>query len=112
LRDTRLMTRGDEMEDAQLGAFAAQFIAALSLSIGWLIICRILRSVRIRIRITLAYLIAAGFALLGPALTASGPALSGFAASMLVLALLYSRWKLSLKKQSLNAGTIVGFELT
>ena len=103
---------GEEMEDGLIWAFATQFIVTLSLSIGWLIICRVLRSVRIRIRVTLAYLVAAGLALLGPLLFSSGPALSGYVASLLVMVLLYSLWKHSLKKQSLDTGTIVGFELT
>ena len=100
------------MEDGLILVFAIQLVVPLSLSIGWLILCRVLRGVRIRIRVTLAYLIASGLALLGPLLFPGDPAWSGYVASLLVIALLYSLWKHSLKKQSLDTGTIVGFELT
>ncbi|OGB27751.1 MAG: hypothetical protein A3I66_07790 [Burkholderiales bacterium RIFCSPLOWO2_02_FULL_57_36] len=100
------------MEGSQLWAFAAQFVVTLSLSIGWLIICRILRSMRVGIRVTLAYSIAGALALLGGLFSPDGPTLSGFVASLLVMAILYLRWKRSLKMQSLDARTIIGFELT
>jgi uncharacterized membrane protein YciS (DUF1049 family) len=98
------------MEGSQVWAFAAQFVVTLSLSIGWLIICRMLRSVRVRIRVTLAYLVAAAVALLACLLFSGGPTLSGFVASLLVMALLYLRGKRSLTKQSLDADTIIDFD--
>lgn len=100
------------MEVGQIWAFAIQFAVTLSLSIGWLIICRILRSIRLRIGVTLAYFGAGTIASLCFILSPDGPTLSGAIASLLVMALLYFRWKRTLKKQCLNAGTIIGFELT
>lgn len=98
------------MDIDQIGAYAVQFVVTLSLSIGWLIICRLLRGVRVRIGLTPAYQVAAAIALLG-ALTFDGdPAWPGLIASLLVMALLYLRWKRSLTKQSLDTGTIIGFD--
>ena len=99
------------MEGGQIGAYAAQFVVTLSLPIGWLIICRVLRSLRMKIGITLAYQVAAVLALLACLLAADGPTWSGFITSLLVMALLYPRWKRSLIKQSLETGTIIGFDI-
>lgn len=96
------------MEGGQIGAFAAQFAVMLSLSIGWLIICRVLRGLRMKIHVTFAYLVAAAIAL--AACLLSGPTWFGAAASLLVMLLLYLRWKRSLKMQSLDANTIIGFD--
>ena len=100
------------MEVGQIWAFGVQLAITLSLSVGWLVFCRILRSLRLTIRVTLAYLIAAAAALLTWVLYADGPTWSGLVASLLVMAFLYLRWKRSLTMQSLNTGTIIGFELT
>jgi hypothetical protein len=100
------------MEDGQLWAFAVQFIVTLSLSIGWLFICRMLRNFRVKIGVTFAYLVAAAAAVLACLLPSDAPTWSGLLASLLVLSLLYLRWKRALKKQCLEGGTIVGFELT
>lgn len=100
------------MEVGQIWAFGIQLVVTLSLSIGWLVFCRILRSVRVRIGVTLAYLIAAAAALLTCILYIGGPTWYGLVASLLVMAFLYLRWRRSLIMQSLHAGTIIGFELT
>jgi uncharacterized membrane protein YciS (DUF1049 family) len=100
------------MEDGQLWAFAAQFVVTLSISVGWLIIARALRSLRLKIGVTFAYLVAAALALLACMLPSDVPTWSGLVASSLVMTLMYLRWKRSLKMQSLETGTIVGFELT
>ena len=108
----RLLTRGDEMEVGQIWAFGVQLAVTLALSVGWLLFCRILRSIRVRIRVTFAYLLAAAVALLACVLYAGGPTWSGSVASLLVMTFLYVRWKRLLTMQSLEADTIIGFELT
>jgi CHASE2 domain-containing sensor protein len=108
----RVMTRENKMEVGQIWAFGTQLAVTLSASVGWLIICRLLHNTRARIRVTLAYLIAAAVALLTCMLYADSPTWSGFVASLLVMGFLYVRWKRSLTRQSLNTGTIIGFELT
>lgn len=100
------------MEVGQIWTFGIQLAVTLLLSVGWLVFCRMLRSIRVKIGVTLSYLIAAAIALLGFLLATSGPTLYGFIASLVVIAILYVRWKRSLKKQCLDAGTIIGFELT
>lgn len=100
------------MEVGQIWAFGMQLAITLLLSVGWLVFCRMLRSIRVRIGVTLAYLIAAATALLTCILYNGGPTWHGFVASLLVMAFLYLRWKRSLTMQSLHAGTIIGFELT
>lgn len=100
------------MEVDQIWAFGAQLAITLSLSVGWLFVCRMLRNSFIRIRVTLAYLIAGAVALLTCILYGDGPTWAGLVASLLVMAFLYLRWKRSLTMQSLNTGTIIGFELT
>ena len=98
------------MEGSQIGAFAAQFIIALSLAIGWLIMRRVLPGLRMRIGVTMAYWIAATVALGSCFLPAGSPSLSGFVASLVVVALMYSQWKRSLKKHSLDANTIISYD--
>lgn len=100
------------MEVGQIWAFGAQLVITLSLSVGWLIICRMLRSIRVKIRVTFAYLVAAALALLTCLLYAGGPTWTGIIASLLVMTFLYLRWKRSLTMQSLDTDTIIGFELT
>jgi hypothetical protein len=100
------------MDDGQLWTFAVQFVVTLSISMGWLVVSRVLRSLRVKIGVTFAYLVAAALALLACTLPSDAPTWSGLIASSLVMTLLYLRWKRSLKKQSLDTGTIVGFELT
>ncbi len=98
------------MEIDQIGAYAIQFVVTLSLSIGWLIICRLLRSVRVRIAVTPAYQVAAAIALLGPLISGGGPTWPGLITSLLVMALLYLGWKRSLTKQCMDTDTIIGFD--
>ena len=99
------------MEVGQIWAFGIQLAVTLSLSVGWLVVCRMLRNIHVRIGVTPAYLIAAATALLTCILYNGGPTWYGFVASLLVMAFLYLRWRRSLKMQCLHAGTIIGFEL-
>jgi hypothetical protein len=98
------------MSAAEIGTFAWQFATTLLLCVGWLILRRVLPGLRMRIGVSFSYCIAAALALIAFLLRDGGPTLYGFAASLLVIAVLYINWRRSLKRHSMDANTIIGYD--
>src|SRR4051794_13307732 len=98
------------MSAVEIGTFAWQFATTLVLCVGWLIIRGALPGLRMRIGVSYSYCIAAALALIAFLVRAGGPTLYGFAASLLVVAVLYISWRRSLKKHSMDANTIIGYD--
>jgi hypothetical protein len=98
------------MSAAEIGTFAWQFATTLLLCVGWLILRKALPGLRMRIGVSFSYCIAAALALIAFLARDGGPTLYGFGASLLVIAVLYIRWRRSLKKHSMDANTIIGYD--
>jgi hypothetical protein len=75
-----------------------------------LIIRWALPGLRMRIGVSYSYCIAAALALIAFLVRDGGPTLYGFVVSLVVIAILYINWKRSLKKHSMDANTIIGYD--
>jgi hypothetical protein len=95
------------MAAAQIGVFIWQLALALLPAWAWLVICRLMRS--LRKRVGFSYFIAAVLVLLSSLLTHNGLTLPGMLAGFVAAIVLYVQWKKALKNRSLEANTIIGY---
>lgn len=96
------------MEKAQVSMVVAQFAVALLSAAIWLMICKALPG--LRRRISFRYGVASALALITCLLPLDAPLPFRLAASILVVAVLYIRWKHALRKYSMEADTIIRYE--
>lgn len=92
----------------EIGMFVAQFALALLFAAVWLMICKALPG--LRRKVGFRYGIASALALLACLPPFGGPLPYRFVAGILVVALLYLRWKHALRKYSMEADTIIRYE--
>jgi hypothetical protein len=96
------------MGEAQLTIFGEQFVAALLAAVIWLVICRAIRS--LRMRPGFSYTIASALVLATCLVLPNGLAPAGIVAAVIVLAILYLFYKRALRKHSFDAATIISYE--
>lgn len=94
------------MGEAQLTMFGEQFVVALLVAFGWLVICKAIRG--LRRRPGFCYGIASALVLI--TCLAHGLTAAGLVAGVIVLAILYFFYKRALRKHSFDAATIISYE--
>lgn len=91
----------------QMGLFAWQFALAILPSSAWLIVCRLIPT--LRRSVNTSYCIALLIVGLSCTFTREGLSPVGLLAGALVVIILITRWHHALKHRSLEANTIVSF---
>jgi hypothetical protein len=95
------------MGETQVSAFIGQIVLALLLAVGWLVIAKVIPSLRRRIGVS--YGIASAVALLACLVPFDGPTSTRFFASLFVVAILFVQSKRELRQRSMDTDTIISY---
>jgi len=101
-------TKETEMDLTQAGIFAWQLALGLLPTWAWLIFCRLIPRVRIRVGFT--FLIAAIWVVFSCLISRNGLTVPGGLACIFAEVVLFWRWKRALRNRSLEVSTIMNYQ--